>query len=139
MTAYEMRIRDWSSYVCSSDLRYPGPEAALAVAGYPRTGGFSEPAHLSSIPVRERYRGDRMDLSAICRSLASLPLATVVSCALLAAPVLAASVPVESAGDVVGVVKSVQGSVFIERSGDATNPVPGSPVDRKSTRLNYSN
>src|SRR3546814_17227154 len=69
-----------------------------------------------------------MDLSAICRSLASLPLATVVSCALLAAPVLAASVPVESAGDVVGVVKSVQGSVFIERSGDATNPVPGSPV-----------
>src|SRR3546814_13187098 len=90
MTAYEMRIRDWSSYVCSSDLRYPGPEAALAVAGYPRTGGFSDPAHLSSIPVRERYRGDRMDLSAICRSLASLPLATVVSCALLAAPVLAA-------------------------------------------------
>src|SRR3546814_17270166 len=89
--------------------RYPGPEAALAVAGYPRTGGFSDPAHLSSIPVRERYRGDRMDLSAICRSIASWPIATVVSCSFLGPPALDTSVTVEAYGAVGGVGKPVPG------------------------------
>src|SRR3546814_3854700 len=33
-TAYEMRISDWSSDVCSSDLaRYAGPEARYCPAG----------------------------------------------------------------------------------------------------------
>src|SRR3546814_20309083 len=32
-TAYEMRISDWSSYVCSSDLRLPRPGDAVAVLG----------------------------------------------------------------------------------------------------------
>src|SRR3546814_20385765 len=32
-TAYEMRISDWSSDVCSSDLRPPGSPLSRAVAG----------------------------------------------------------------------------------------------------------
>src|SRR3546814_13148103 len=31
-TAYEMRISDWSSDVCSSDLYYTGPAAALCLS-----------------------------------------------------------------------------------------------------------
>src|SRR3546814_18820275 len=32
-TAYEMRISDWSSDVCSSDLRYPGDRVAADAGG----------------------------------------------------------------------------------------------------------
>src|SRR3546814_4823420 len=32
-TAYEMRISDWSSDVCSSDLVRPGPATPCAIAG----------------------------------------------------------------------------------------------------------
>src|SRR3546814_3596684 len=35
-TAYEMRISDWSSDVCSSDLYRAGVASALAVAGLPQ-------------------------------------------------------------------------------------------------------
>src|SRR3546814_1862505 len=38
-TAYEMRISDWSSDVCSSDLRPPFPFLALLLLGLPENTG----------------------------------------------------------------------------------------------------
>src|SRR3546814_8878421 len=44
-TAYEMRISDWSSDVCSSDLLPPRhPAAAPRVADAERQGQFPDPA-----------------------------------------------------------------------------------------------
>src|SRR3546814_3097133 len=40
-TAYEMRISDWSSDVCSSDLSLPTPAASLAAASELAQGGLS--------------------------------------------------------------------------------------------------
>src|SRR3546814_4799057 len=37
-TAYEMRISDWSSDVCSSDLRDGASDAVVGVAGADRAG-----------------------------------------------------------------------------------------------------
>src|SRR3546814_7024996 len=37
-TAYEMRISDWSSDVCSSDLNRPSADALMMRAGYAVTG-----------------------------------------------------------------------------------------------------
>src|SRR3546814_7311018 len=55
-TAYEMRISDWSSDVCSSDLQHrrhlqrdeehPGPDAASRAAGRPRAGRLRRRAFL---------------------------------------------------------------------------------------------
>src|SRR3546814_4548978 len=39
MTAYEMRISDWSSDVCSSDLRRPGPVLTQCVSYRPGAKG----------------------------------------------------------------------------------------------------
>src|SRR3546814_2363251 len=38
-TAYEMRISDWSSDVCSSDLVAPGPQKLSQGLGDPLAGG----------------------------------------------------------------------------------------------------
>src|SRR3546814_6121248 len=37
-TAYEMRISDWSSDVCSSDLRYAAPHGARGAEAAPAAG-----------------------------------------------------------------------------------------------------
>src|SRR3546814_5312668 len=73
-TAYEMRISDWSSDVCSSDLRDHFDAAPECQARYATGGGCDEPLcrlwHLcrcvsfgdavSQYPaVGERYRRDR--------------------------------------------------------------------------------
>src|SRR3546814_3754581 len=63
-TAYEMRISDWSSDVCSSDLegdrRAVGDRAADDQSRYRRSVDAQEPA-VRSVPqaVRERCRGAR--------------------------------------------------------------------------------
>src|SRR3546814_5361262 len=71
-TAYEMRISDWSSDVCSSDLTdrgvralagaaAPGPaDAGIAGAGGEiRRGGLWRPAAGSPCRTGERDQGDR--------------------------------------------------------------------------------
>src|SRR3546814_20528078 len=46
MTAYVMRISDWSSDVCSSDLFFPGPVSAVTSEGA-----------LYGIPIRQNVAG----------------------------------------------------------------------------------
>src|SRR3546814_10648204 len=50
-TAYEMRISDWSSDVCSSDLR---PEAAQAYREYIESQGFDTKGIERPILIRRR-------------------------------------------------------------------------------------
>src|SRR3546814_10701613 len=53
-TAYEMRISDWSSDVCSSDLDHVaaiGMEAKLAVGERARVGGEEGAAAVLDLPV----------------------------------------------------------------------------------------
>src|SRR3546814_10251412 len=49
-TAYEMRISDWSSYVCSSDLR-----AIAAVARTRRNGLLGKTHRLADLAILERF------------------------------------------------------------------------------------
>src|SRR3546814_6889468 len=75
-TAYEMRISDWSSDVCSSDLGVevgePAPEreAALGAVAAAEGEGHGHPAHLRGDPVgelRERRggRGGRLHVARV--------------------------------------------------------------------------
>src|SRR3546814_10614484 len=75
-TAYEMRISDWSSDVCSSDLRGLGEEAAALGRGTPRVGtartiwaGIADrPSGLCARPGGSRRPARaRGDLSAVRR------------------------------------------------------------------------
>src|SRR3546814_19645781 len=76
-TAYELRISDWSSDVCSSDLRIrrspqrrardPGGEAAGIAAGTPRDGGGLSARATRTLRPRlprpaVRHRGDRQSV-----------------------------------------------------------------------------
>src|SRR3546814_2747255 len=58
-TAYEMRISDWSSDVCSSDLREMGglPHRLAAAAGQPRQAA----ARLRRIRRSEPHGADRSE------------------------------------------------------------------------------
>src|SRR3546814_1195895 len=76
MTAYEMRISDWSSDVCSSDLRLPGPlgrgvravvlrgvltevpDVAVGVLGEPVVGVLDDLATRVGDDVVDDRRGD---------------------------------------------------------------------------------
>src|SRR3546814_1881058 len=53
-TAYEMRISDWSSDVCSSDLLHDGSEELLADL---RVGGVGDRVHLCASGFRRRAIG----------------------------------------------------------------------------------
>src|SRR3546814_8969766 len=77
-TAYEMRISDWSSDVCSSDLRNVGGVVAVAmrhgeVAGrLGKARGFQQIIDADAAPMRVELRpgGDAMDVEigrASCR------------------------------------------------------------------------
>src|SRR3546814_9222430 len=55
-TAYEMRISDWSSYVCSSDLC--GDLRVLRAVADPRTRSSCE---LSRVPAQSLHRPDEPD------------------------------------------------------------------------------
>src|SRR3546814_15516175 len=55
-TAYEMRISDWSSDVCSSDLFTPTRE--LPFAGHPTVG--------TAVALAELQRGDEGDVDLVC-------------------------------------------------------------------------
>src|SRR3546814_6185104 len=59
-TAYEMRISDWSSDVCSSDLLFRGARGTAPGTGWPVDGGRprADPA---------RCAGDGADVRARCR------------------------------------------------------------------------
>src|SRR3546814_1346910 len=70
-TAYEMRISDWSSDVCSSDLKvYP------AFADHQRNAGYSAPAFLisssaevpSMLAIRSEERRVGKECVSTCRS-----------------------------------------------------------------------
>src|SRR3546814_20655126 len=50
-TAYEVRISDWSSDVCSSDLRGKAADGLRAVRGLPTAASFSIPARPGVIAV----------------------------------------------------------------------------------------
>src|SRR3546814_10544524 len=59
-TAYEMRISDWSSDVCSSDLVARGADAAGAFGGVGPGGGHSLSFSAAGSPRRDTCRvGDR--------------------------------------------------------------------------------
>src|SRR3546814_2890037 len=57
-TAYEMRISDWSSDVCSSDLwREPEPAPALLpISGHPEALARRPAGAISGQPRRDRHR-----------------------------------------------------------------------------------
>src|SRR3546814_10052842 len=61
-TAYEMRISDWSSDVCSSDLHRggpdPEPEGIVADAGMRAPGGFEDHV-LGIVAGEDRDAGQR--------------------------------------------------------------------------------
>src|SRR3546814_7349808 len=59
-TAYEMRISDWSSDVCSSDLRCLGRLVHLRdeYAGERQVGGMGQPSHAYLFRV-QFIRGER--------------------------------------------------------------------------------
>src|SRR3546814_17851766 len=64
-TAYEMRISDWSSDVCSSDLRLvaqPGEEAEDAAARRAARRARQEPAHADPVRAEETPGRDRHHL-----------------------------------------------------------------------------
>src|SRR3546814_11199804 len=82
MTAYEMRISDWSSDVCSSDLRLPGPlgrgvravvlrgvltevpDVAVGVLGEPVVGVLDDLATRVGDAVVADRRGDTLSSEA---------------------------------------------------------------------------
>src|SRR3546814_9323070 len=59
-TAYEMRISDWSSDVCSSDLdRLPSSPAAARPGAFPSGTAFARPSscgETSALPYRGPHR-----------------------------------------------------------------------------------
>src|SRR3546814_12047830 len=58
-TAYEMRISDWSSDVCSSDLRVVAEELRLALSQSPETSQLRNQISIS--PERDGVRISLMD------------------------------------------------------------------------------
>src|SRR3546814_11704076 len=60
-TAYEMRISDWSSDVCSSDLPKPGPGGLGATPG--GLGRRRDGISIRLTPAHARRRGRRMTRS----------------------------------------------------------------------------
>src|SRR3546814_9569108 len=82
-TAYEMRISDWSSDVCSSDLLWPGvdplPDADDGRAACRRTavGSFADRARYGAVRGHRRARRCRLARRAeqpallVCRRLAA--------------------------------------------------------------------
>src|SRR3546814_7152826 len=70
MTAYEMRISDWSSDVCSSDLPVTGRFAAVVLAGdsLQRISGTARSEIEVPVPQRRIMRGEMIvadDLSLV--------------------------------------------------------------------------
>src|SRR3546814_2280698 len=70
MTAYEMRISDWSSDVCSSDLPVTGRVAAVVLAGgsLQRISGTARSEIEVPVPQRRIMRGEMIvadDLSLV--------------------------------------------------------------------------
>src|SRR3546814_8148074 len=67
-TAYEMRISDWSSDVCSSDLRGPGPRSSGP--DRPSTGSPSGPTGCPAGTPRSRSEERRVGKECVstCRS-----------------------------------------------------------------------
>src|SRR3546814_18630379 len=70
MTAYEMRISDWSSDVCSSDLPVTGRFAAVVLAGdsLQRISGTARSEIEVPVPQRRIMRGEMIvadDLSQV--------------------------------------------------------------------------
>src|SRR3546814_2532290 len=62
-TAYEMRISDWSSDVCSSDLRPPASRTGTAAAARPAGGDPAAPRAAARRRLLLRLRrGDRFEL-----------------------------------------------------------------------------
>src|SRR3546814_9033157 len=113
-TAYEMRISDWSSDVCSSDLLVR-TKFALVQPGQARCGGAMCPAHLEldHLGRRRRAATARFGIGEECAERAAL--------AKLAE---AAERQAITIGDLAMAIFRASG----ERP----------PVDRKSTRLNSS-
>src|SRR3546814_12275146 len=71
-TAYEMRISEWSSDVCSSDLRQEVPSAVTGGDG--RDGGYADPNLAHSTPsLSEPTMVSSAAVAAILSALASNP------------------------------------------------------------------
>src|SRR3546814_1998861 len=69
-TAYEMRISDWSSDVCSSDLRHGGGQVAqtLATAHHAGTVGQGEDARCGILDLDRNAAAPRLEIGrASCR------------------------------------------------------------------------
>src|SRR3546814_4719375 len=70
-TAYEMRISDWSSDVCSSDLRIPLQDSPLELRYYERANWTDvAPRMLQSLIVQSRSEERRVGKECVstCRS-----------------------------------------------------------------------
>src|SRR3546814_6942802 len=64
-TAYEMRISDWSSDVCSSDLRRFGHRVPVAARAVVHRGRQTHPHHIGCHDQREDDGGDaKIDVDA---------------------------------------------------------------------------
>src|SRR3546814_2332335 len=59
-TAYEMRISDWSSDVCSSDLLWPDRRTQAVARDPRRLQGFADPQQRLHRHARQRGAGQRL-------------------------------------------------------------------------------
>src|SRR3546814_1303218 len=71
-TAYEMRISDWSSDVCSSDLAYRVAESQAIVHGYLGIAAALAVVAAAVWLFRNRLKGERHEVSSLADGIALL-------------------------------------------------------------------
>src|SRR3546814_8404349 len=67
-TAYEMRISDWSSDVCSSDLLSPPPSPTISCCRRPRRSRLTRPRKPARATIRSEERRVGKECVSTCRS-----------------------------------------------------------------------